>query len=149
MARAADPADRPAYCSLWNAIVLQRSPANNPTSEFIVPYIRGRLQQDRRRPGKYYLYETSHEYPGGICVAPADSSDDPFHEYVGNPLIDNSLPPATISHVPPARAAGCRHPTITGTCSTTHEKAHTVRIPMKTIMYLLLRSGRECPKTRA
>jgi hypothetical protein len=98
-AHAAAPAGMPTYRYLRDAIVLPRVPAHNPTNEFIFPCIRGMHDKISGARARYYLYYAPHENPGGICVAFADSLEGPFHEYPGNPLIDNRLPTTTVSHV--------------------------------------------------
>lgn len=98
-AHAAGPAGMPRYRYLRDAVLLPRVPAHNPTNEFIFPCIRGVFDKVSGPRARYYLYYAPHENPGGICVAFADSLDGPFHEYAGNPLIDNALPTATVSHV--------------------------------------------------
>jgi Fe-S cluster biosynthesis and repair protein YggX len=98
-ARAAGPAGMPTYRYIRDAIVFPRVPAHNPTNEFIFPCIRGVYDKISGARARYYLYYAPHDNPGGICVAFADSLEGPFYEYAGNPLIDNVLPTATVSHV--------------------------------------------------
>ena len=96
-ALAAGPAGMPRYTYLRDALRLPLS--YNPTGEFIFPCIRGVYDKISGARGRYYLYYAPHEKPGGICVAYANSLAGPFTEYPGNPVVDNVLPSATVSHV--------------------------------------------------
>lgn len=94
---AAGPAGMPTYRYLRDALALPLS--HNPTGEFIFPCIRGVYDKLSNPRARYYLYYAPHEKPGGICVAFANSLTGPFDDYSGNPIIDNHLPTATVSHV--------------------------------------------------
>ena len=50
--------------------------------------------------GKYYMYYSVHDAPGGICLAYADKIDGPWTEYESNPLIAKDWEPHyKVSHV--------------------------------------------------
>jgi hypothetical protein len=50
--------------------------------------------------GKWYLYYSPHDAPGGICLAYADHLQGPWTEYGANPLISNRWDPHyRVSHV--------------------------------------------------
>jgi hypothetical protein len=72
----------------------------NPTGELIFPCIRGTNGRIPNALGAYYLYYAPHDAPGGICLAYANSLDEEFTEYAGNPIIKNSWPGEySVSHV--------------------------------------------------
>ena len=72
----------------------------NPSREWIFPSIiraEGRLSGAKGRWGMYY---SPHESPGGICLAWADDLAGPWREHPDNPLIANAWAPHyAVSHV--------------------------------------------------
>jgi hypothetical protein len=77
----------------------------NPTGELIFPCIRGTAGRIPGALAAYYLYYAPHDAPGGICLAYANSLDEEFTEYPGNPVIGN-----TAKHRHPAGQFRQRHP---------------------------------------
>jgi hypothetical protein len=72
----------------------------NPTNELIFPCLRRVGGRAPSPLGRYYLYYSPHDAPGGICVAYGDSLDGPFTEYTGNPVIARTWSPNySVSHV--------------------------------------------------
>lgn len=72
----------------------------NPTDELVFPCIRLMEGKIPNPLGRWYLYYSPHDPPGGICVAYGDSLDGPFTEYQGNPMISNVWSPYySVSHV--------------------------------------------------
>ncbi|SES27365.1 hypothetical protein SAMN05216188_12961 [Lentzea xinjiangensis] len=72
----------------------------NPTGELIFPTIRGTRDRIPGALAAYYLYYAPHDAPGGICLAYANTLDEEFTEYAGNPIITRSWPGEyTVSHV--------------------------------------------------
>lgn len=72
----------------------------NPTGEIIFPCVRGVYDKLSAPLGRYYLYYAPHNYPGGICLAYADSLEGPFTEYPNNPIVSNIWEPHyDVSHV--------------------------------------------------
>lgn len=72
----------------------------NPTNELIFPCIRGVEGRAPSPLGKYYLYYSPHDAPGGVCVAYGNSLGGPFIEYSGNPVVARAWSPNySVSHV--------------------------------------------------
>ena len=96
---AAAPAGFPDYRYLRLALVKSKL-RYNPTNELIFPTIRGTAGRISGALGAYYLYYAPHDAPGGICLAYANSLEEEFTEYAGNPIISRSWPGEyTVSHV--------------------------------------------------
>lgn len=72
----------------------------NPCDDLIFPSV---IRVDDLLPeplGRYYMYYSPHNAPGGICLAYADDLVGPWREYHANPLIGISWPPHyTVHHV--------------------------------------------------
>ena len=90
-AAGAAPAGFPDY--RYQRLALVKSKLKyNPTGELIFPCVRGTAGRIPNALGAYYLYYAPHDAPGGICLAYANSLDQEFTEYAGNPIIKNSWP---------------------------------------------------------
>ncbi|MFD9702580.1 hypothetical protein [Lentzea sp. NPDC059081] len=88
---AAAPAGFPDY--RYSRLALVKSKLRyNPTGELIFPTIRGTKDRIAGARAAYYLYYAPHDAPGGICLAYANSLDEEFTEYPGNPIISRSWP---------------------------------------------------------
>ncbi|CAM3832108.1 hypothetical protein KIPE111705_27170 [Kibdelosporangium persicum] len=95
----AAPAGFPDYQYLRLALVKSKL-RYNPTNELIFPCIRGTAGRIPNARGAYYLYYAPHDTPGGICLAYANSLDEEFTEYPGNPIISRNWPGEySVSHV--------------------------------------------------
>jgi hypothetical protein len=95
----AAPAGFPDYRYLRLALVKSKL-RYNPTNELIFPTIRGTAGRIPNALGAYYLYYAPHDQPGGICLAYANSLEQEFTEYPGNPIISRNWPGEyTVSHV--------------------------------------------------
>jgi len=72
----------------------------NPCKDVIFPSIL-RTEGVLRNPlGKYYLYYSPHNAPGGICLAYSDSPEGPWTEYGENPILHSAWPPHyKVSHI--------------------------------------------------
>ena len=74
--------------------------AHNPCNDLIFPSVVNAQECFSKPLGKYYLYYSPHNAPGGICLAYASSLHGPWVEYVGNPIITNQwLPHYDVEHV--------------------------------------------------
>lgn len=72
----------------------------NPTGEIMFPSIRRVGDRVANPLGRYYLYYSPHDAPGGICLAYADSLAGPFTEYARNPIVARIWSPHySVSHV--------------------------------------------------
>jgi hypothetical protein len=72
----------------------------NPTNELIFPCLRKVEGRAASPLGRYYLYYSPHDAPGGICVAYGDSLSGSFTEYPGNPVVARTWSPHySVSHV--------------------------------------------------
>jgi hypothetical protein len=71
-----------------------------PTNEWLFPspiLAEGRFQSSG---GRWALYYSPHDFPGGICLAWADSLAGPWREHPENPVISNVWPPHyQVTHV--------------------------------------------------
>lgn len=70
------------------ALFAEGSLAYNPTNEWIFP---SPIEAAGRLPnplGRWHMYYSPHDRPGGICLAYADDLRGPWHEYSNNPIID-------------------------------------------------------------
>src|SRR5690349_14120005 len=95
----AAPAGFPDYPNQRLALVKSQL-RYNPTGELIFPCIRGTKDRIPNALAAYYLYYAPHDAPGGICLAYANSLDEEFTEYAGNPIISRSWPGEySVSHV--------------------------------------------------
>ncbi|HEX7303566.1 hypothetical protein [Lentzea sp.] len=96
---AAAPAGFPDY--RYSRLALVKSKLRyNPTNELIFPTIRGTKDRIAGARAAYYLYYAPHDAPGGICLAYANTLDEEFTEYPGNPIITRSWPGEySVSHV--------------------------------------------------
>lgn len=71
-----------------------------PTGEWIFPSVVSTDRLQGTPLGRWYLYYSPHDAPGGICLAHADRIAGPWTEYPHNPLIARDWPPHyRVSHV--------------------------------------------------
>ncbi|GAA4960610.1 twin-arginine translocation signal domain-containing protein [Kineococcus glutinatus] len=74
--------------------------AYNPTDELIFPCIRLVAGRAADPLGRWYLYYSPHNAPGGICMAYGNSLGGPFTEYSANPVVARTWAPHhSVSHV--------------------------------------------------
>lgn len=85
----------------YSRVVLDHKSLNyNPCDDLIFPCVIQACKYFSSPLGKYYMYYSPHNSPGGICLAYADSLTGPWHEYARNPIIRNDWSPYySVTHV--------------------------------------------------
>jgi hypothetical protein len=72
----------------------------NPTNDIIIPSVIRASDYFSKPLGRYYMYYSPHDAPGGICLAYADRLEGPWKEHGANPLIKREWAPHySVSHV--------------------------------------------------
>jgi hypothetical protein len=72
----------------------------NPCNDVIFPSIVEAYKYFPHPLGRYYMYYSPHNAPGGICLAFADKLVGPWQEYPSNPIISNAWSPYySVTHV--------------------------------------------------
>ncbi len=72
----------------------------NPCDDVIYPCVINAQDFFANPLGKYYMYYSPHNAPGGICLAYASSLHGPWVEYAANPIIRNQwLPHYNVEHI--------------------------------------------------
>jgi len=82
----------------------------NPTDEWMFPSVVSTSCLGGRPLGRWYMYYSPHDAPGGICLAYADDLLGEWTEYDGNPIISRDWPPHyRVSHVASPHALWAPH----------------------------------------